>query len=296
MQSCHVVCVFLVFLRSVLSECLKKDFTGLCPEGWTELDGSRCQSPLSYGGSCDTIATFSSEMEKRKFEKDCRVVWPCAETCRQDFGATECPLGWISMGDGVCDAPMTYTGSCLKHVRMWNNEYKQDFATRCGVKWPCQKMCAEDFGRVCPRNWFLVDGVCEAQSSRYTGPCPPFASLADFTEQDKHLFADLCHVEFPCKSSAHTMCTLSNAQCPLGWQAVGSLVDFCHGFNYEGPCRPLISVTELNEIGKAQFMETCAVEWECEDIVEPDAVGVEVEQVIHSGPVTTGGQIYNVAY
>jgi len=52
--------------------------------------------------------------------------------------------------------------------------------------------------------------------------------------------------------------------CPNGWKHVGSLLGYCSASEYEGPCRPLISDSELERIGKQQFMLTCGVDWPCQ--------------------------------
>merc|ERR1712032_389470 len=110
--------------------------------------------------------------------------------------------------------------------------------------------------------WLLVDGICEAfpsNSYTYTGPCAPFANLENFTDHEKKIFSELCQVYF-CDTSAaeEKECDYSQSfekqLCPDGWVHVGSLVEYCYGDAYQGPCRPLVSRSELESIGKSNFM------------------------------------------
>merc|ERR1719221_1571310 len=164
---------------------------------------------------------------------------------------------------------MVYSGPCLMHAQMWDSDFKKDFGIRCNVEWPCTRTCKEDFKQTCPKDWTLVDGLCEANFSSYTGPCVPFANMADFTPQDKQTFADLCEVTFPCEdvaapSTSEKCKFLSDQTCPNGWAQIGSLVSHCYGPQYQGTCKPVISVSDLAAIGKQKFIDACNVEWPCE--------------------------------
>ena len=48
-----------------------------------------------------------------------------ARICSQ--GSSPCPVGWADLGDKICSAPSGYGGGCLSLVRMWDDEFKQDF-------------------------------------------------------------------------------------------------------------------------------------------------------------------------
>merc|ERR1712139_365657 len=96
--------------------------------GWVSAGTGKCQAPLSYGGPCAAKAAMEdfSETAKQQFEAKCEVEWPCAEECVPDYSAA-CPVGWIDMGGGVCDAPLTYSHHCLKRVRMSSEDFKRNF-------------------------------------------------------------------------------------------------------------------------------------------------------------------------
>ena len=156
--------------------------------------------------------------------------------CNPGYDLSPCPIGWVHLGDDLCESPPLYDGGCLNLVRMWDIDFKRDFgsaqftylarkhlrssvillAVRCGVQWPCENKCSEDFGlapclqlpfhastysvpsRACPDGWALFDKVCIAPALGYTGqvncdhayyyvlwrlfgvgPCPPFVNLVD---------------------------------------------------------------------------------------------------------------------
>jgi len=146
----------------------------------------------------------------------------------------------------------------------------------------------------------LIDGICEAEHSTYTGPCVPFANTADFTHQDKQTFAELCEVAFPCEDlSAPTSsekCKLLEQQtCPNGWVQIGSLVGHCYGPQYQGTCKSVISVSELATIGKQKFMDACSVEWPCEPFKAATQDVLVPIHLVHNGPIMEDGRIYNAA-
>lgn len=205
-------------------------------------------------------------MAKKQFETECGVSWPCMERCIYDYDASACPVGWAHLGDDLCEASVGYDGHCLSRVRMWGNGFKRDFAARCRVRWPCAKTCAEDYGSDCPEGWSAVDGVCAAQHIGYTGPCAPFADLRGLTLAQKQRWADSCAVNFPCAGPLNTPCgdiADSESLCPVGWLRVGSDHTYCYGSTYDGPCRPLISLEKLQQIGLELFSNRCHVELPC---------------------------------
>lgn len=91
-------------------------------------------------------------------------------------------------------------------------------------------------------------------------------------------------VELPCEPD--------NEPCPKGWEHRGSEVGVCYNPTYKGPCRPLIRVDKLAEIGKRTYMEQCGVEWNCRrqvlPITDPEVVPVPMGT---SGAVDTEGII-----
>lgn len=295
------VYVFLLAAFSAAARCEHYDWSASCPEGWAEVDDGTCMAGLSYAGSCRTKLSVGSEDVKRQVASACRVDWPCLDQCQQDFDLA-CPMSWLDRGDAVCDAPLRYNGPCLASARMVDAQFKEDFAARCGVRWACQKSCEEDFDALCPSDWELIGGMCVA-SSVYTGPCAPFQNLVQFDQREKRNFAAACEVDF-CRSGAAASklekerCGPSQTQlCPDGWLRIGSSIDYCFGPIYAGPCRPLISVDELEKIGKEIYMTTCAVSYPCEAEkgrtranLDSPVPGSE-EMAAPSGPIRDDGRL-----
>merc|ERR1711879_357356 len=54
-----------------------------CPAGWQSVGDGTCWAPLSYAGPCSSAADLSNfeEAQKRTYEDDCAVTWPCEEHC-----------------------------------------------------------------------------------------------------------------------------------------------------------------------------------------------------------------------
>ena len=190
---------------------------------------------------------------------------------------------------------------------MWDAAYKEEFATRCGIKFPCQKTCREDFGQACPTGWAFVDGVCVAIPTAefpYSGPCVPFADLSNLTKQDKQIFGELCAVDF-CESvpspAPDAICEPDETEvCALDWLHVGSLIGHCHAPSYQGPCRPLISVSDLEAIGKETYAEKCGVKWSCKKgdsalRTKSIQVNATTEPYFPSGPLAGDGRIFVVS-
>mmetsp|Transcript_8898 Transcript_8898/g.24650 ORF Transcript_8898/g.24650 Transcript_8898/m.24650 type:complete len:289 (+) Transcript_8898:81-947(+) len=248
--------------------CSEYDLSAPCPQGWEEMHEGQCLAPLSYRGPCDALqAVGRDEKERRSLANQCAVEWPCLDAaCERNYTAP-CPSGWLHRGDGVCEAPPLYSGSCQKLSRMYGHAYKREFENRCGAQWPCARSCVRDLSVLCPTGWLTNnDDVCEAASS-YTGPCLPFADLSSFTDIDKETFADLCQVEFcasPRRQSAADDCEPVESQtCPDGWVHLGSESGYCYGAQYQGPCRPVIAASELLNIGKRRYRDACGVSWPC---------------------------------
>lgn len=281
-------------LMWICLSCERRDYTDLCPKGW-KVVRDQCWAPLSYTGPCAAVANLAdfTESMKRGFETRCALQWPCEEKCEADY-SIDCPSGWLSMGEGLCEAPLDYSYNCLKRVRMVSEGFKREFETACGATWPCQKSCDEDFGQQCPEAWQLSpSGVCEAMPHSYYGTCPPFANLNDFTREEKKLFAALCGVQFPCVDTTPiSSCELMETTCPSGWEEKGSLETICVGAGYQGPCRPLIKLDDLVAIGRQAFMETCDVHWPCKPVqAAPGRSVIHPLARIPSGPVDKDGMV-----
>jgi len=142
--------------------CGDKDFSDLCPLGWTELTDGRCAAPKTYAGTCSDKQIFlgTSVAEKMEAEISCGICWPCARggedtsaTCTRDW-VQPCPNGYnpqdishseFSDTSGVtCLADLTYEGECEQQVVFNDARAKQEFAERCQTSWPCLSACEGD--------------------------------------------------------------------------------------------------------------------------------------------------------
>lgn len=282
------------------------DYSSSCPSGWNLVEGSKCIASLSYSGPCSMVMAVNGLDERRKqsLADKCGVTWPCSEQCAADYDGNVCPQGWIERPNSLCDAPYTYSGPCASTVHMLDSEFKADFAANCDVSWPC-KTCEQDFSQPCPTSWDMVGGVCAARASaKYTGPCLPFQNLVDLSAKEKELLAGLCFIEFcaaveeitEARSTHGDQCTI----CPKGWLLVGTLVEHCLSLDYNGPCRPVIAVAELGQIGKRIFADTCGVDFSCEPLSK--AVVKDIREVSSdtgnsvsgdlSGPIANDGRFH----
>jgi len=295
-----VCCHFLFCPAAFAVICGDYNWDAPCPKGWTVISDI-CQAPLSYQGPCAMRASVGTTLShKREFANACKVTWLCVDSCEQDYTGA-CPAGWTESGNGACDAPLMYSGRCKAHAQMWGDEFKEEFGARCDLRWPCKKMCEEDFRQPCPTAWVLIDGICVATTT-YSGPCVPFAQLGNLTEKDKQAFGERCAADF-CKRTVSTLgdheCEINEATaCPIGWKHIGSLEGFCHDAQYQGPCRPLISTRDLNAIGKRNFGTQCGVQWSCKERDVLPTVGSTSEQeaaMLPSGPVASDGRLYAIA-
>lgn len=122
-----------------------KDYSALCPTGWSQSGTSFCVPPAAYTGPCkqpvNMIDYVGRTDLKAAFEKRCRASWPCNAdvTSRpRDYDAP-CPLSWTRTMDGSCEAPPDFPASeeCPRRVSsgMPSSE-KASFALRCGVDFP----------------------------------------------------------------------------------------------------------------------------------------------------------------
>jgi len=184
-----------------------RDYSKACPEGWSALGGSTCQAPKTYGGSCAALESFEgySPLEKSLYAKRCVAPWPCFGECAEGRDYDElCPVEWTSVGGGVCQAPSSYGGSCLKQYRFdtYSLEKKEQVAHACGFQWPCKAPCSRDYSSSCPEGWSEYSpGMCQAPPT-YVGECPFGANMKDATEEQKAAFETKCSVKWPCKVSA----------------------------------------------------------------------------------------------
>jgi len=136
-----------------------RDWARPCPYGYSPQDiahgefhnvaGVTCEADFSYEGECEQRVLFKDIEAKKEFAERCKTSWPCQRVCQDGFAV--CPEGWQSLGDGQCMAPDSYKqDSCplawmfhlhgskrLQSFRGWTNTNKSDFASKCGVAWPC---------------------------------------------------------------------------------------------------------------------------------------------------------------
>jgi len=140
--------------------CSDKDYSDLCPLGWTELQDGWCAAPATYVGACEKMQAFISSSVAAKMEAEiaCGVCWPCARgggddaTCARDW-SRPCPNGYSPQdishhdfneaGGVTCMADFTYEGQCEQQVVFKDARAKQSFAERCQTSWPCRAACKD---------------------------------------------------------------------------------------------------------------------------------------------------------
>lgn len=139
-----------------------KDYSDLCPLGWTEFTDGSCAAPKAYAGTCSKRQVFVgvSVAEKMEAEIACSMCWPCARggegtsgSCVRDW-AQPCPNGYspkdlanheFSETSGLtCVADLTYEGECEPEVIFQDVQRKRDFSERCQTSWPCKFVCEGD--------------------------------------------------------------------------------------------------------------------------------------------------------
>jgi len=80
--------------------------------------------------------------------------------------STRCPKGWSKQGV-LCMASAAYSGRCAVEADLsdMNVEQKLAWSSFCGVAFPCQDECSQDF-HGCPSLWReSTNGVCSAPSN-----------------------------------------------------------------------------------------------------------------------------------
>lgn len=117
-----------------------------CPADWESLGGGFCMAPPSYKvKDCPLFEKFqgwTSEV-KQTFAQRCGVEWACLTEAGQldmacELDLSSCPRGWIEKG-GVCKSMVDASGPCANAVnaRAMSIEQKLDWASKCGLEWPC---------------------------------------------------------------------------------------------------------------------------------------------------------------
>ncbi|KEP65560.1 UNVERIFIED_CONTAM: cpw-wpc domain-containing protein [Hammondia hammondi] len=246
--------------------CLKKcvrDYTQLCPAGWTEVGGGHCSAPFSYSGRCLRTMNFAelSRPDRERWSAACDAYWPCQAACKRDF-SVPCPDGWTSIGgEGKCKAPEGYVGPCgpVESVGSLDSETKQLFEKKCNVLFPCESKCKRDYSFACPARWRNVALEKCSPGDSYAGPCRDDVDFASRTEQDKIAFEERCLADWPC---IEEKCERDfTAPCPLEWaEAHKACMAPAH---YKGPCEERQNFVGLTPEEKDAAMETCEVFWPC---------------------------------
>jgi CPW-WPC domain-containing protein len=186
-----------------------RDYSKTCPEGWTDLGGSKCEAPKTYGGACSTLESFQgySPLQKSAYAEACKAPWPCFGECSEGRDYDQlCPAEWSDIGGGICEAPSTYGGSCLKQYKFdtYTLEKKEQVGHACGFQWACRAPCLRDYSSACPDGWTELSfspGMCQAPPT-YIGECPFGANMTGTTPDQKAAFELKCSVKYPCRTSS----------------------------------------------------------------------------------------------
>lgn len=119
-----------------------RDYSQLCPEGWSDDGGGFCEAPADFVTECATSYNFAGKniAQKQELAETCGFDWKCSVACEQDYSAS-CPDAWeeVPFNPGLCLAPVTYSGVCGFSVNttLMSNEQKGAFAKKCSVLFPC---------------------------------------------------------------------------------------------------------------------------------------------------------------
>lgn len=140
-----------------------RDYSELCPEGWSDNGGGFCEAPAEYNTTCATFYDFA-EMDlktKEELAQTCNFKWKCKAGCQQDF-SNACPESWseVPLSPGTCMAPATYAGVCsfsvnTTHMTM---EQRAAFGAKCAVTWPCLSHGAAAAAGVEHKASIMLDG------------------------------------------------------------------------------------------------------------------------------------------
>jgi len=119
-----------------------RDYSHLCPEGWSDDEGGFCKAPADFETECATSYNFAGMKiaDKQELAETCGFNWKCSVACEQDYSAS-CPDAWVEvpLNPGLCSAPVTYSGVCgfSVNTKRMSNEQKGAFAKKCAVSFPC---------------------------------------------------------------------------------------------------------------------------------------------------------------
>lgn len=145
---------------------------------------------LAYDEQSDRLETLAFTMVQERVLK-----LEYVGGCPRDMSG--CPTSWSDKGNGSCEPPAGYDGSCAAtNVEELSVEQKEDFAWKCKASWPCMPSCKLDFG-TCPDAWENLDGLCLAPST-YDGTCSPAMMFSSLSSQQKANWAAMCNARWPC--------------------------------------------------------------------------------------------------
>jgi len=187
----------------------QKSYEDICPEGWELQFGSVCAAPANYTGPCEQKAHMhgSTLVDKKAFEKTCRVQWAMElSSCAHDHSAS-CPLGWYQSGS-ECLAPLGYN-VCggRKDFSGMTPAAKADWAHNCKVEWPCKerRQCKKVYVAPCPAKWYAFNaGASCASPPSYSGDCAHVLhGLVDMTKAEKASVEEKCGFEWPCAGEVY---------------------------------------------------------------------------------------------
>ena len=127
--------------------------------------------------------------------------------CVRDFSRL-CPSRWTDLGDGqTCLSPpsLYVNEECRQVVFGGLNPLEKSLkAQSCDdSKYPCIGECLQDWSKLCPDGWSPKgpkSTVCVAPPS-YIQPCINSYDFYDHNARQKRKFADLCKVNWPCKTT-----------------------------------------------------------------------------------------------
>lgn len=200
--------------------------------------------------------------------------------CDRDYSGN-CPSGWLEKTDGVCGAPGPYhnhmrartldlRGMTPQEKRANSLEHNAEYACRSGS-------CGQDFMAPCPDGWSTEGRVCVASES-YTGTC---IGRRDFTAMgiaDRKVWAELCGIQWPCRSSVSALMRVDKIRSPSSWfnsRCAMSFAEDCparwtkHGKYCKAPsvratpprCGYIIDLHRLSPRQKEAWAAVCGEPW-----------------------------------
>ena len=277
-------------VNSACPECNGKEYSEPCPASWAENQDGTCQAPVAYHGACAPHQTFvgASALDKQEAELACDVCWPCPEEpgCARDW-SWPCPYGYTAepiefnayvdaSGPPTCIANLDYQGDCEDLVRFDGDGDKQQFATRCSVRWPCTSACENHVQSVCPYGWTHIGNmICAAPAHYKEDGCNLLQSFHGWSAEMKTDYSRRCHVVWPCQETDEgygsvrmSKCEeLNLGSCPHEWTPTPDGV--CHPPAVAtGPCTEAKQLGTLTKTEMLSWAGSCLLSWPCKDIVQ----------------------------